>query len=140
VESGDLRRPVPADRSATDAGAVTEPHGVQRADSCWIRRDGAVLRISGEIDQANWAVVADNIVGAVRTGVVRVDLTEVGFCGAAGVRALLRGRAAVPAGSVLILTCPPVVFRILEVCGLVGADRLIVTAAGAGDQPPEATG
>jgi len=31
-----------------------------------------------------------------------------------------------------ILACPPLVFRTLEICGLVGADRLVVTIAADG--------
>jgi anti-anti-sigma factor len=138
VDSGEPSRLAPVDAGAVDGYALTEPYGTQRAGTCWIRRDGGVLRISGEIDQANWATVADRIVDAVRTGAVHVDLTEVGFCGAAGVRALLYGRAALPPGSVLTLACAPEVFRTLEICGLVGADGLVVTGADAGGQPPEA--
>ena len=109
---------------------VTGPFGAERAELCSVRRDGGVLCLTGDIDNGNAVQTADRIVAEIRAGVVRLDLSGVDFCGAAGVQALLQGRDALPPGAVLHVTCSPMVYRVLHICGLVDADRLIVTRAG----------
>jgi anti-anti-sigma factor len=117
---------------------VTGPFGVERAELCSVRRDGGVLRLIGDIDDGNSRQIADRIVAEVQAGVVRLDLTRVDFYGAAGVRAVLQGRDALSPGASLHVVCSPLVFRVLHICGLVEADRLIVTpASGEGREPSE---
>jgi anti-anti-sigma factor len=106
---------------------LTGPFGAERAELCSVQRDGAAVRLTGEIDEANWVMIAERIALEVGAGAVHLDLTQLRYCGAAGVRALLQGRQALPPGSALHLSCSPPVFRVLDICGLVGADALIVT-------------
>jgi anti-anti-sigma factor len=108
---------------------VTVPFRAERAERCSVRRDGAVLHLAGEIDADNWLEVGERIAAAVRIGIVRLDLSRMTFFGAAGVRAVLHGREALPAGRTLHLTCAPMVFRVLEICEVGEADGLIVTRA-----------
>jgi anti-anti-sigma regulatory factor len=69
-------------------------------------------------------------VAHVASGVEHVDLSEVTFCSAAGVRALLTGRDTLPPGvETLRLTCSPLVLRVLHLCGLSTAERLTIVAA-----------
>ncbi|RZU52988.1 anti-anti-sigma regulatory factor [Krasilnikovia cinnamomea] len=109
-----------------------------RADVCSTRRDGAVLHVTGDIDQGNWVDVADRIAAEVRAGVLHLDLTRVSFFGAAGVRAVMHGRDAVPPGVTLQVSCAPMAFRAMQICGLLTSDRLRVTPAADGDAQPEA--
>ena len=106
---------------------MTEPSadGRGRAFSAW--RDGAVLHLSGDIDQANWLVVADRVAAELRSGVVELDLTAVGFFGAAAVRALLVARDRSRLAASLRLTCSPTVIRVLTICGLKTLDGMVVT-------------
>jgi len=88
------------------------------------------LRLAGEIDIANSAAVSDRIVAEVRAGVVHLDLSEVSFCGVAGLDALLDGYAVLHSqGGTLRVTCHPIVARAMHVCGLAGLEGLIVTVA-----------
>lgn len=105
---------------------VTGSFGADRAELCSVRRDGDVLRLIGDIDNDNATQIADRVIAEIHAGVVSLDLTRVYFCGAAGVRALLRGRDALPPGVALHVTCSPLVYHVLQICGLVDADRLIV--------------
>jgi anti-anti-sigma factor len=124
-----------------EGALLTGPFGAERAELCSVRRDGAAVRLTGEIDEANWAMIAKRIALEVGAGAVHLDLTQLRYCGAAGVRALLQGRQALPPGSALHLSCSPPVFRVLEICGLVGADALIVTRVDAdGGQRTELPG
>ncbi len=100
------------------------------AEMCAVERDGAVLRLTGDIDEANLHDVTERVVAAVRAGVEHLDLRRVGHCGAAGVRAVLEGRDALPPGATLRVDCSPSAFRILHICGLVGADGLSIGQPG----------
>jgi anti-anti-sigma factor len=104
------------------------------------RRHGDVLVLSGEIDLPNAAAVSDWIASHVAAGVVHLDLSQVTYCGAAGVRALLAGRDALPpGGATLAMTCSPLVLRVLQICDLPAASRIaIVTTKPTVDSPPEA--
>jgi anti-anti-sigma factor len=117
---------------------LTGPFGAEHAELCSVRRDGTAVRLTGEIDEANWSAIAERIALEIAAGAVRLDLTQLGYCGAAGVRALLHGRRALPSGSTLHLTCSPLVFRVLHICGLVGAEGLMIKQVDAnGGQRPE---
>ena len=61
-----------------------EPPGGQRARPYAAWSDGSVLHLSGDIDQTNWLEVAENVAAELRAGVAELDLTRVGFFGAAG--------------------------------------------------------
>jgi anti-anti-sigma factor len=117
---------------------VAEPFHAQHDSLCTIRRDGPVLRLIGDIEQANWQDVADRIAAEIRAGAVRLDLTQVRFFGAAGVRALMKGCEARPGDVILQLSCAPVVFRALQICGLLNISGLVVEARAGGQAPPEA--
>ena len=120
---------------------LTGPFGAEHAELCSVRRDGAAVRLTGEIDEANWAAIAERIALEIGAGAVHLDLTQLGYCGAAGVRALLHGRQALPFGSTLHLTCSPLVFRVLHICGLVGAEGLMIKQVDAnGGRRPGAPG
>jgi anti-anti-sigma regulatory factor len=84
--------------------------------------------------------VSDWIAAHVATGVVHLDLAQVTYCGAAGVRALLAGRDALPpGGATLVMTCSALVLRVLQICDLSTASRIAIAATKpAVDAPPEA--
>jgi anti-anti-sigma factor len=103
---------------------VTESSRITR---CALYRDGAVLRLVGDIDIGNWVGVGSQVAAEVGAGVVTLDLTEVHYFGAAGVRVVLTGHAARPSGATLEVRCAPAVFRVMRISGLVGADGLVVT-------------
>jgi anti-anti-sigma factor len=99
-------------------------------------RDGLVLRLAGEIDIANSVAVSDRVVAEVRAGVLHLDLSEVSFCGVAGLDALLDGHAVLHGqGGTLRVTCHPIVARAMDVCGLTGLEGLIVTVADPDTRP-----
>lgn len=92
------------------------------------RRDGSILRIAGEIDMANAAAVRDRVIAEIRAGVVHLDLSAVRFFGVAGMDTLLDGHAVLHSqGKTLRLTCPPVVVRMMHICGLTELEGLTVT-------------
>lgn len=103
---------------------MTEPF---RTTRCSLYRDGAVLRLVGDIDLANWVGVSGRVAAEVGAGVVTLDLTEVHYFGAAGVRVVLTGLGARSSGGPLEVRCAPAVFRVMRISGLVGTDGLQVT-------------
>lgn len=107
---------------------MTEP---PRTTRCSLYRDGAVLRLVGDIDLGNWVGVSSRVAAEVGAGVVTLDLTEVHYFGSAGVRVVLTGYGARSTGGILAVRCAPAVFRVLRVSGLVGTDGLVVTQGGA---------
>ena len=109
---------------------VTEPPRADRTARCALYRDGAVLRLAGDIDLANGMAVGDRVAAAVGAGVVTLDLTDVHHFGAAGVRVVLHGHRARSAGATLTVRCAPAVLRVMRLSGLVGADGLEVTDDG----------
>jgi anti-anti-sigma factor len=109
---------------------MSGPFHPSRSEMCSFRRIGPVLYLSGEIDLANAADIAREVVAAVEDGVHCLDLSAVAFCDAAGLRVLLAGRdRLVERGRALRLVCSPIVLRLLEICDLTDVDGLIVTAA-----------
>jgi anti-anti-sigma factor len=116
---------------------VAEPFHAQHAGLCTIRRDGSVLRLIGDIEQANWRNIADRIAAEIHSGATRLDLTQVRFFGAAGVRALMKGCEARPGGVALQLSCAPVVFRALQICGLLTMSGLVFETQANEQAPPE---
>ena len=98
--------------------------------SCRLDHARGVLKLAGDVDHDSAATVTQSVVAAVTAGVTHLDLSEVSFFGAAGVRALLTGYEALPAHvAALRVSCSPVVLRVLQTCGLVGAGRLQIVAA-----------
>jgi len=103
------------------------PHAIA---SCWADHADGVLRLAGEIDADNAVTVTERILAAVSVGVAHLDLSEVSFFGAAGVRAVLAGHAALASDvTALQVSCSPIVLRVLHTCGLAGVGRLRVVAA-----------
>ena len=96
--------------------------------SAWsARRDGSVLLIGGELDAFTADEVAERLVAEVLDGVKKVDLSEVEFFGAAGVRILLAGGdAAQGQGLTLDVACPRSVLRVLDVCAVAEEDGVRV--------------
>jgi len=91
------------------------------------RRDGTVLRIGGDLDAFTAEEVAERLVAEVLDGIKKVDLSEVDFFGAAGVRILLAGGdAAQGRGVMLDVACPRSVMRVLDVCVVAEEDGLRV--------------
>ena len=117
---------------------MAERFRMWRADPYSAHRDGRVLRLTGDIDVDNWPETAERIVAGVRAGIVRLDMTQVDFFGAAGIRALLSGRDALPPGASLEVTCGRSVFRVLQVCGLIDTDGLVVVPAPHLERLPDA--
>jgi anti-anti-sigma factor len=118
---------------------VTEPSRDGRARPFVAWRDGSILRLRGDIDQVNWLAVAESVAAELRTGAVELDLTGVGFFGAAGVRAVLHACAASPSPGPLRLTCSEAVFRVLTICGLKKLDGVDITRDGARPKLPPRT-
>jgi anti-anti-sigma factor len=73
-------------------------------DAIWGARvvDGT-LHVRGEIDVSNADSVSRVLRGALDAGVRVVDLSELQFCAASGVRALSRAADSLPAGETLVL-------------------------------------
>jgi len=91
------------------------------------RRDGTVLRIGGDLVAFTAEEVAERLVAEVLDGIKKVDLSEVDFFGAAGVRILLAGGdAAQGRGVMLDVACPRSVMRVLDVCAVAEEDGLRV--------------
>lgn len=119
---------------------VTEPLPADRVSRCSIRREGVTLRVVGDIDLGNWAEVGEKVAAGVGSGAVTLDLTEVRYFGAAGVRVILCGYDARPSGVTLRVRCAPLVFRVMRISGLTGTDGLIVTEAAMESQAPPEVG
>src|SRR5436309_1813624 len=102
-------------------------------DSCRAR-----LRVSGELDLASAGVLADALEGQLAAGrrYLRVDLSQLRFCDAAGLAVLERGHQRVLAAhGTLLLT--GVGARLARLLSLTGLDALLmVTGATDGDLPP----
>lgn len=109
---------------------VTEPSRADRASRCSLYRDGTVLRLVGDIDLGNWAGIGRQVAADVRSGVVALDLTEVHYFGAAGVRVVLHGYEARPSGATLEVWCAPAVHRVLRISGVADADGLVLKEQG----------
>ncbi|MEV4052235.1 STAS domain-containing protein [Amycolatopsis sp. NPDC049688] len=92
----------PSDRLPAPRAPSDDPGSRLR----WKSADAVVVEVTGEVDLctvARLAAVLDEHVRA-RPGVLRVDLGQVGFLGAAGIRVLLRaGRHAEAAGVHLVV-------------------------------------
>jgi anti-anti-sigma factor len=126
-------------RGGESAGVVTEPSPNGHGRTFVARREGSVLHVTGDIDQANWLEVADRVAAELRAGAVELDLTGVSFFGAAGVRALLHARNGSRLAGPLRVTCSRMVFRVLTICGLENLDGIVVTQDAADlDRPPRA--
>ncbi|GAB1690480.1 hypothetical protein KRM28CT15_22830 [Krasilnikovia sp. M28-CT-15] len=117
---------------------MAEPFRAESAESCVAQRDGPVLRVTGDIDQGNWIDLADRVAAEVRTGLVHLDLTQVSFFGAAGIRALMYARDDLPPGRTLHVSCAPMVLHAMRICGLLTLTGLVVTPGADGQQWPAA--
>lgn len=94
---------------------VSGPFHTRRVELCAAQREGDVLILRGEIDQANATAVTDRIVTAAGSGVVHPHLSR--------------------------LTCSPVVLRMLQIYGAVPTEGGWVAPAEArGGRRPEVTG
>jgi anti-anti-sigma factor len=95
---------------------VRRSETVARCELSW--SDGR-LAVAGEIDAANAGAIADRMHAAITTDVRVIDLSEVTFFSAAGVRMLLAaGASARMLDSVVLVPCPPPVWMILDLCDL----------------------
>jgi anti-anti-sigma regulatory factor len=103
---------------------MTEPRTEGAVVPWSARREGPVLYLSGDIDLIDGIELTHRIVVEVSLGAVVLDLTGVGFCGAAGVRAVLQGHAARHDGVTLQVRCAGFVLQVLEICGLDRVDGL----------------
>jgi anti-anti-sigma factor len=109
---------------------MSGPTRLPRANLCMVERIGNMLRLRGEIDQANAVALTIRLAAEVRLGVTHLDLSGVTYCGAAGVRMLLAARAAQPREAAgLLLSCSPIVFRILHIARVATTDGIIVRLA-----------
>lgn len=120
--------------SPAKAGAVLSHQTVRE------NLDDVRICFSGEIDLSNSDQVDAAVTAALRTHHPRhvyVDLAEVSFLDASGIRALLRCRAqAVEAGCRLAATNPqPTIYRVMEITGVLEA--LAVTGCPAWSRAPE---
>jgi anti-anti-sigma factor len=89
-------------------------------DEIWGTRVVAgVLHLRGEIDASNNDRVAHVLLGALDAGVRVVDLSELQFCAAAGVRALVRAADSLPTGDALVIANADVTLQhLFSVVGL----------------------
>jgi anti-anti-sigma factor len=132
LAAGDSPLPVPP------AGGPLVRGQVAGLRFCTAHREAGLIRVSGEIDMPDAERLTDWIVEQVAVGVTHLDLSDVSYCGAAGVRMLMAARDAVsPGGTSLRLTCSPLVLRVLTICGLTEMERLTVAAAEAKNHPSQ---
>jgi anti-anti-sigma regulatory factor len=90
-------------------------------------QDGPALRLRGELNFFSAAALRDRLFSAVDDGIVDFDLSEVRFCAAAGIRALLAAHAVVrSAGGTTTLRCAPYLVPLLRACGVEDGDGLII--------------
>ncbi|GIH80028.1 hypothetical protein Plo01_64570 [Planobispora longispora] len=114
---------------------MSEPFPPPQAELCSVRRERQAVRLRGDIDLVNAAEIADRLVAEVEAGAWHLDLSEVDYCGVAGLRALLAACDALRArGGTLRLTCSPSVLRALEICELNRAGLELVAADPAGGE------
>lgn len=101
-----------------------------RRPLCGVQRVGDRLLFFGEIDESNADELATRAVSEIRAGVVGLDLSQVRFFAAAGVRMISAARTAMASldGGVGVV-CSPEVLRTLQLCRYTGVDGLRVTAA-----------
>jgi anti-anti-sigma factor len=101
-----------------------------RRPLCDVQRVRDELWFCGEIDESNADGLAERAVAEIRAGVACLDLSQVRFFGAAGVRMMfaLRAAAASLDGGVRVV-CSPEVMRTLQVCRLTAVDGLWMMAA-----------
>lgn len=103
---------------------------VVRRPLCGVQRVGDQLLFFGEIDESNADDLAARAASEIRAGVVRLDLSQVRFFAAAGVRMMAAARTATsPRDGGLRVVCSPEVIRTLRVCRYTGVDGLLVTPA-----------
>ena len=94
---------------------------------CGLIRSGHRLAVSGEIDEANASALGKHIGAAFGTGVTVVDLSEVTFFSAAGLRAVLGlGPIATRHGVDVRVRCSPQVWRVVELCGIPSIGGLLL--------------
>jgi len=80
---------------------------------CGVQRIGDRLLSFGELDESNADDLATRAVSEIRAGVVGLDLSQVGFFAAAGVRLLSAARTATTLDGGVLVVCSP------EVIGLI---------------------
>lgn len=90
------------------------------------RAEAATVRtsISGDVDSLTADQLPEAVIGAVeryRPARLELDLGDVTFLDSAGIRALLQCHTAAQATGcrVVVLETPPIVYRVLEITGLV---------------------
>lgn len=115
---------------------MTEPFRADRVTRCSIHRDGATVRLAGDIDVGNWVDIGGRVAAEVGTGCRYLDLTAMRYFGAAGVRVVLKAHGARPAGVTLQVVCAPSVFRVMRISGLLVTEGLVVTEAAMERQSP----
>ncbi len=86
----------------------TPSGGDLRSDTRWKTDDAIVVEVGGEIDECTAPLLEAALAGHLRArpGVLRVDLGEVGFLGAAGLRVLVRARQDAEAVGVHLVADP----------------------------------
>jgi anti-anti-sigma regulatory factor len=103
---------------------------VVRRPLCGVQRIGDDLWFFGDIDESNADELAARAATELRTGVVGLNLSQVRFFAAAGVRLLFAARTATgfPDGGVPVV-CSAQVMRTLRLCRYTRVDGLRVSAA-----------
>lgn len=101
-----------------------------RPPLCGVRRVGDNLLFFGEIDQSNADDLAARAVAGIQTGIVCLNLSQVRFFSAAGIRMMVAAHtAATSVTGGLRVVCSAEVMRILQLCRLTGVDGLRLTPA-----------
>lgn len=101
-----------------------------RRPLCGVQRIGDELWFFGEIDESNTEDVTTRAVAEVGEGIVGLDLSQVRFFGAAGIRILSAiGSAATSPDGGMRVVCSPEVMRTLRVCRVTGIDGLLLAVA-----------
>lgn len=101
-------------------GDVLEVHFRDVEDEYWTAAvTGDRLRVRGEIDFSNADRFAAVLRAVVASGLHRVDLSEVGFCAVAGIRAILSVTDHPPRGAAALTleAVPAVVARLVDLTG-----------------------
>jgi anti-anti-sigma factor len=97
---------------------------------CDVQRIGDELWFSGAVDESNADDLTALAVAEIRAGIVCLDLSQVRFFAAAGIRLLFATRSAAAAldGRVRVV-CSREVMRTLELCRLTAIDGLRMSPA-----------
>jgi anti-sigma B factor antagonist len=130
---------------ARDGAAARRDGDLPGGGHAWVRPSGGlpVICVPDEVDLSNACELVAALTAAARdSATVIVDMSRTTYCDSSGISALVQASrtASAASGSLLLVTCSPIVLRVLAVTGV---DRLLQVHASVPDAiaaaPPAAS-